>query len=154
MTSNLKRIRSLKSQPQPQTAQEEQAAGTGPLNETMFANNLWQPPALSSIEDTGLSKLAISDLVLKALYFRGDMVGHDIAREIRLPFNGLVGEILEFLKHEKMIEIMSGSGGFGGSSYRYSITGAGMERAMEALRLLRWKLISMPSMRKNARNPP
>ena len=40
-------------------------------------------------------KLAVSDLILKILYFRGDMIGHDIAEEVKLPFNGIIDQILE-----------------------------------------------------------
>jgi hypothetical protein len=92
----------------------------------------WNPQPLRNIEDTGLSKLALSDMALKLLYFRGDLLGYAIADELKLPFNGIIDHVLEFGKREKLIEIL-GAGGLGESSYRYEITGKGIERALEAL---------------------
>lgn len=93
----------------------------------------WSPPPIRNIEDTGLPKLNLVDLVLKVLYFRGDMVGHQIGDVIRLPFAGVIDQIIEFLKREKLVEIAAGSGGLGEASYRYVISGKGIERALEAL---------------------
>lgn len=92
----------------------------------------WAPPPLRSVDDTGLSKLAISDLILKTLYFRGDMVGHLIADTLKLPFNGILDGILEWLRREKMVDI-TGSDGIGDAGYRYQITSKGIERALDAL---------------------
>lgn len=92
----------------------------------------WAPPPLSSLEDTGLSKLAVSDLVLKTLYFRGDMVGHVIAETLKLPFSGILDGILEWLRREKMVDI-TGSDGIGDAGYRFMITSKGIERALDAL---------------------
>ncbi|MCA9892764.1 MAG: hypothetical protein KC615_07255, partial [Anaerolineae bacterium] len=92
----------------------------------------WAPPSLRTLEDTGLTKLAVADLILKALYFRGDLLGHQIAEILRLPFNGVLDSVVEFLKREKLVEIM-GSGGIGEASYRYAIATKGIERALDAL---------------------
>ena len=92
----------------------------------------WSPPPLRSLEDTGLSKLAIAELVLKTVYFRGDMLGHQISETTKLPFNGVVDGIVEFLKREKLIEV-TGAGGIGEASFRYTISSKGVERALEAL---------------------
>ncbi|MCA9882722.1 MAG: ATP-binding protein [Anaerolineae bacterium] len=92
----------------------------------------WAPPSLRSLDDTGLTKLAVADLILKALYFRGDLLGHQIAEILRLPFNGVLDSVVEFLKREKLVEIM-GSGGIGEASYRYAIATKGIERALDAL---------------------
>ncbi|MAU11281.1 MAG: AAA family ATPase [Anaerolineaceae bacterium] len=107
--------------------QLEQRPKTGPLT-----HDGWAPPALRSLEDTGLSKLAVADLVLKALYFRGDLLGHQIAEILKLPYNGVLDGVVEFLKREKLIEVM-GSGGIGEASYRYMIATKGIERALDAL---------------------
>lgn len=92
----------------------------------------WHPPTISRLEDTGLSKLNVSDMILKILYSGGDMTGHQIAEVIKLPFNGVLDGIFEFLKREKMIDY-GGGGGIGEASYRYVITEKGGERAREAL---------------------
>lgn len=91
------------------------------------------PPTVTSVEDTGLSLLWLQDLALKILYFQGYLSGYKIAEAIALPFAGVTDRILEGLKKEKLIEVKSSQVGLGESSYQYGITGAGIERAREAL---------------------
>lgn len=136
MTNDLKPIRRLGAQ-QPQQKRtrplnNNTTGGLGRKKPTTGILGAWNPPPLSKIEDTGLTKLSLSDLILKVLYFRGDLQGHDIADIIKLPFNGIVDQVLEFLKREKMVEITSAQG-FGEASYRYEILDAGMKRALEAI---------------------
>lgn len=114
------------SKPRPPTPPTQQGGGGEPETQA------WTPPALKSLEDTGLSKLQVSDHILKVLYFRGDLIGHQIADVMRLPFSGVLEGVIEFLKREKMIEV-TGGGGMGEVTFRYQITGKGLERAMEAL---------------------
>lgn len=92
----------------------------------------WYPPLLHTMEDTGLSKLHIADLVLKVLYAGGDMTGHHVSEVVCLPFNGVLDQVFEFLKREKFIDI-TGTGGFGESSFRYMVTSKGAEKAQEAI---------------------
>ncbi len=134
MTNNLKPLRRLGAQ-QPQQQRRQRPEQTSELSGKKASTGIlgaWNPPPLSKIEDTGISKLALADLVLKVLYFRGDMQGHDIADIIKLPFNGIVDQVLEFLKREKMVEI-TGTQGFGEASYRYEIIGEGIKRAVDAI---------------------
>ncbi|MBN1305011.1 MAG: AAA family ATPase [Anaerolineales bacterium] len=91
------------------------------------------PTPLSSLEDTGLSSLWLQDLALKILYFRGFLSGFRIAEELALPLAGVVDQILDALKREKLLEVKSSQGGLGEGGYTYAITSAGMERAREAL---------------------
>ncbi len=70
---------------------------------------------------------------MKVLYFRGYLSGFKIAEEITLPFAGVTDHILVALKQEKMIEVKSSGGGLGEGAYTYGITGAGVQRAREAL---------------------
>ncbi|GAB4490058.1 MAG: AAA family ATPase [Anaerolineales bacterium] len=91
------------------------------------------PPPISRLDDTGLSQLWLQDLALKVLYFQGFLSGFKIAEEIALPFAGVTDQILESLKREKLVEVKSSSMGLGEGSYQYAITGAGIERAREAL---------------------
>ena len=91
------------------------------------------PPQVTSLEDTGLNPLWLQDLVLKVLYFRGYLSGFKIAEEITLPFAGVTDHILIALKSEKLIEVKSSQGGLGEGAYTYGITGAGIQRAREAL---------------------
>jgi len=91
------------------------------------------PSPLLNLEDTGLSSLWLQDLALKILYFQGYLTGYKIAEELALPFNGIVDQLLETLKREKLVEVKPSQSGQGVGSYQYAITGAGILRAREAL---------------------
>jgi len=91
------------------------------------------PPQITSLDDTGLNPLWLQDLVLKVLYFRGYLSGFKVAEEITLPFAGVTDQILVALKADKLIEVKSSQGGLGEGAYTYGITGAGIQRAREAL---------------------
>ena len=91
------------------------------------------PPPMTRLDDTGLSLLWLQDLVLKIFYFQGYLTGFKAAEDIALPFAGVVDQILESLKREKLLEVKSSQMGLGEGSYQYAITGAGIVRAREAL---------------------
>jgi predicted ATPase with chaperone activity len=94
----------------------------------------FMPPPITRVEDTGLSFLWLQDLILKDMYFQGYMSGFKIAEDVALPFTGVVDQILEALKREKLLEIRSSqSMGLGEGAYTYAITNAGIDRAREAL---------------------
>ena len=93
----------------------------------------WYPPPIAKLEDTGLTKLNISDLIMKILYSGGDMTGHQISDVLKLPYNGIVDGVVEFLKREKLIDFKGGGAGLGEASYRYIITERGSDKAREAL---------------------
>ncbi|HEY3313107.1 MAG TPA: ATP-binding protein [Anaerolineales bacterium] len=97
------------------------------------SNRVFTPPPINRLDDTGLSLLWLQDLALKILYFQGYLTGFKVAEEIALPFAGVTDLILESLKREKSVEVKSSSMGLGEGSYQYAITGAGIERAREAL---------------------
>jgi predicted ATPase with chaperone activity len=103
-----------------------------PAPQPMQQMPLWTPPAIASIEDTGLNLLTIADLALKVLYLGGVMDGHDISEVIKLPYTGVIDNIIDFLKREKFVEVR-GSGGFGDASFQYVISSKGSEKAREAL---------------------
>jgi predicted ATPase with chaperone activity len=131
--ANLKPLKSIGSQPQQQRRpQQGQAPQGDQQGQQSTQSGLWGPPPIASVADTGLSKLALADLVLKVLYLRGDMYGHAVADIVKLPFSGVLDSIMEFLKREKQIEI-TGGGGVGEASYHYAITGEGVKRALEAM---------------------
>ncbi|MCP4357765.1 MAG: ATP-binding protein [Chloroflexi bacterium] len=92
----------------------------------------WEPPAVNSIEDTGLDHGFLEDLALKIMYFRGQLTGHEIAELMHLPFATVVSSIMDFLKREQMCEV-KGSGGLGPATYQYLITNKGASRAREQL---------------------
>jgi transcriptional regulator with AAA-type ATPase domain len=91
------------------------------------------PPPINKVEDTGLNGLWLQELIAKTLYSRGYLSGFQIADSIRLPFVGVVDGLLNTLKRDKLIEVLTSSAGFGEGAYQYTITGAGNQRAREAL---------------------
>lgn len=93
----------------------------------------FSPAPITKIEETGLPLLWLQDHVLKVMYFQGYMTGFKVAEDVSLPFSGVVDQILEILKREKFIEVRSSQMGLGEGSYQYAITGAGIEKAREAL---------------------
>ncbi len=103
-------------------------AGVTPPSSSQFL-----PQPIQKVEDTGLPNLWLQDLILKIMYFQGYQSGFKIAEAIALPFTGVVDQLLEALKKEKSIEIRSAQVGLGEGAYVYSITGAGIARAREAL---------------------
>jgi len=109
-----------------------------PARQTTMTGNLgpnapFVPTPILSVDDTGLSPLWLQDLVLKIMYFQGYLTGYKIADEIALPFSGIVDQILEALKREKLVEVRSSQMGLGEGAYLYAITGLGITRAREAL---------------------
>ena len=92
------------------------------------------PPEPRSIEDTGLSSAFISSLVLKVMYTRGFLSGHEIADALKLPFSNIVDQVLDYLRHEHLTEVKgSSASGFGESSFQYVITEQGRGRARELM---------------------
>jgi predicted ATPase with chaperone activity len=91
------------------------------------------PPPITRLEETGLPTLWVQDLVLKIMYFQGYMSGFKVAEEIALPFNGVIDQIMETLKREKLVEVKSSQMGLGEGAYQFAITGMGIAHAREAL---------------------
>lgn len=99
----------------------------------MAEQGTFAPPSLSKVEETGLSPLWLQDLALKIIYFGGYLSGFRIAELICLPFAGIIDQILDTLKREKLLEVRSSQIGLGEGAYQYAITSAGITRAREAL---------------------
>lgn len=90
------------------------------------------PRVPTSIKETGLSLGFLTDLALKILYFEGILTGYELAERMKLPYPGVVDQVLEFLKREKLCEV-KGAGGFAEATYQYAIADKGRVMAREAL---------------------
>lgn len=93
----------------------------------------FSPPPINTLDDIGLEPLFLQELALKILYFQGYMTGYKIAEALCLPFSGMVDQILDALKKDKLIEVKSSQMGLGEGAYLYAITGSGITHAREAL---------------------
>ncbi len=90
------------------------------------------PRAPRTVQETGLNLGFLVDLALKILYFEGFLSGYELADRMKLPYAGVVDQVLEFLKREKLCEV-KGAGGFAEAAYQYAISDKGRLMAREAL---------------------
>lgn len=91
------------------------------------------PPQPASIDDTGLSMGFLTDLVLKAIYFTGNITGQRLEEMTKLPFLNVLDKVLEFLKLEEYVDIIGAQGGFSERSFQYVIAGKGRVKVGEVL---------------------
>src|SRR5438270_9446630 len=84
-----------------------------------------------SIEDTGLPESTLEQLILKILYFRGDVYGQDLSQAIGLRFS-VIENIVETLKLQHLMQIKR-SLGMGSVGAVFALTDNGRARAREAL---------------------
>ncbi|RME38094.1 MAG: AAA family ATPase [Thermoflexia bacterium] len=90
------------------------------------------PRAPRNIQETGLNLGFLVDLALKILYYEGVLSGYELAERMKLPYAGIVDQVIEFLKREKLCEV-KGAGGFAEAAYQYAISDRGRLMAREAL---------------------
>ncbi|MBX3086823.1 MAG: ATP-binding protein [Anaerolineae bacterium] len=106
-----------------------------PRNTSALSTNnsgKWEPPPLRNIDDSGLNLIQIADLAIKVMYFGGFMTAQRVADIIKLPFVGVVDQVMEFLKRERFIEAR-GTSGLGDAAVQYVIGTKGIEKAREIL---------------------
>ena len=89
------------------------------------------PPVPETIADTGIPQAIIEQLILKYLYFRGELVGRDIGNLIGLQFS-LIDEILEMQKRQHFVAVKK-SLGMGNMSGVFMLTESGRNLARECL---------------------
>ena len=89
------------------------------------------PLAPQTLEQSGLSRDLVTQLVLKTLHFAGELTGTDIAARLGVGF-GVIEPALAMVKQLQHVEIVGGAI-LGAPSYRYRITDAGRERAQMLL---------------------
>jgi predicted ATPase with chaperone activity len=85
------------------------------------------PLAPRTIEQSGLTLDMVVQLVLKTLYFGGDLTGSELSARLAIGFTA-IEPALELLKAERQCEITGGAL-IGRASYGYRITDAGRTRA-------------------------
>ncbi|HLA42158.1 MAG TPA: hypothetical protein VJZ27_01910, partial [Aggregatilineales bacterium] len=82
--------------------------------------------------DTGLNMGLLTDLAIKIIYFAGYINATEVAERMKLPFTGVVDQVLELMKREKWIEVR-GQTGIGSASFEYLISEKGSGKAREVL---------------------
>ncbi|PWT97685.1 MAG: AAA family ATPase [Terriglobia bacterium] len=84
-----------------------------------------------SIEQTGLSETTLEHLILKILYFRGELYGQDLSNAIGLKFS-VIQDIVETLKLQHQV-VVKRSLGMGSVGAVLALAEAGRARAREHL---------------------
>lgn len=89
------------------------------------------PPEPESLEQTGLPESLLEQLIVKILYFRGDLYGQDLSKAIGLKFS-VIQDIVESLKLRHQVQVKR-SLGMGNVGAVFALTEAGRGRAREYL---------------------
>ncbi|WP_163867114.1 ATPase [Myxococcus eversor] len=80
------------------------------------------PTQPRTLEETGLTATFVEELILKALFFAGEMRGMDLASRIQLP-SAVIDDIIEGLRRQKYVDIRGGgASGVGKSTMIYQLT--------------------------------
>src|SRR3954452_4047358 len=70
----------------------------------MTTSLTFAPKEPASLEETGLPESTIEQLILKILYFRGDLYGKDLSTAIGLRFS-VIEDTVEALKLKYLIQV-------------------------------------------------
>lgn len=96
---------------------------SGPAESPAIRSKRFRPPELNSIADTGLPQSLLEQLILKFLYFKGDLLGNELARLMGFRFS-MIEQLVENFKLQQLI-LVKGSRGLGPVSATLSLTEAG-----------------------------
>lgn len=117
---------------------QQMQGGTGYNNGVNGWQNTYMDPLEAlfpeprSMAETGINQGLIADLAIKAMYFTSYMSGQDVATLLRLPYYGVLDQVIMLMKKEQLCEV-SGTSGLGEAGYQYVLTIKGMERAHQVL---------------------
>lgn len=85
----------------------------------------------TTIAETGLKGDMLIQLIMKVMYFAGEVNGAYLSEQLKLPYS-VVDELMTFLRGQNFCEV-KGVDGAGRLFYRYGITSLGRERTREFL---------------------
>ena len=88
-------------------------------------------PEPESLEQAGLPEALVEHLIVKILYFRGELYGQDLSRAIGLKFS-VIQDLIETLKLQHQV-VVKRSLGMGNVGAVFALTEAGRARAREYL---------------------
>ncbi|RKG72572.1 ATPase [Corallococcus exercitus] len=107
--------------PQGYVGPERRGFRRGEASDAPATNRFW-PAQPKTLQEAGLNTTFVEELVLKAIFFAGEMRGMDVATRLQLP-TALVDEVIEGLRRQKYIDIRGGGGsGVGRSTMIYQLT--------------------------------
>src|SRR3989442_4445529 len=91
------------------------------------------PSIPASLREVGLNRDMLIHLIVKVLYYAGEVTGAYLAGRLKLPYT-IVDGLIEFIKSERMCEV-KGMAGIGKTAYKYAVTSLGRDRAREFLEI-------------------
>lgn len=91
----------------------------------------WIPLPPNTLEEAGLPRSLVEELILKNLYFRGEVVGRELSKILGLRFS-VIDDTIDLLKRSRLLEAKRSSG-FGSVSEVYGLSESGRTRAKEYL---------------------
>ncbi len=123
----------------PVPAAARRAGRDHPIHVAASQQALFCPPVPTSMRAVGLPFSFLTDLLLKILYFNGNMVGRQLAQLACLPWP-VTAEAVNFLTKENFIATTGARSQLQDADdfsegLEYIVTGAGRERARETLEL-------------------
>lgn len=98
---------------------------------TVTEPGIFTPPEPESLEQAGLAESTVEQLILKILYFRGDVYGQELSTATALRFS-VIQDIVEQLKLRHHVQVKR-SLGVGNVAAVFALTETGRARAREAL---------------------
>ncbi len=111
------------------TSMADEPSGKRSLDEAGAVLPADLPPEPVSIQEAGLSKALLTQLMAKELYVSGELTELSAARHLKLSYS-IAKELLTALCREKLCEI-KGPGDGSGVVFRYALTGSGLARAQD-----------------------
>jgi hypothetical protein len=110
------------------TAQRRSIGDSAPAPTHRF----WPHPP-RTIEEAGLTVSMVEELILKAIFFAGEMRGMDLANRLKLP-TSIIDEVIEGLRRQKYIDIRGGgAAGVGKTTMIYQLTSFATELMRQIL---------------------
>jgi hypothetical protein len=94
----------------------------------------YSPKSPSSIEETGVERQVLSNLVLKLAYSTTKFSTQWASQQLCLPMQ-VVGELLNELRQHRLLEVLGQAGPFG---YYYVISGTGRELAVRLMEVSKY----------------
>ncbi len=90
------------------------------------------PPIPFTVKDLDIPTSFVEDMVMRTLYFKGNVTGGQISITLRIPFYGLLSVTIEQLRAQELIDIC-GQVGLGDAGYQFTLTHKGHQRAKDSL---------------------
>jgi len=97
--------------------------------ETMSLKEILTEP--QTVEDLQIPQNILIDIILRLLYSEGNVAFRRIIQVVKTPT--AVSKLLDWMRHEYLLEISPASFAQGSLNYIYKLTSAGEERAKDAL---------------------